>query len=235
MTRAWRRLEELVPTRGAAAALFVVALGVFWIHALGWPMAKGATRGTTSPTTSSSRTPAAARDAPALPNAAHAARGRDPLDLGGTVLLEVVFGLLFVVTVLAWSATALTFGRLPAVLVAVLLLVYPMGDAVPPGLSDAVFATGLALWEILLARTLSQSVDMEIRCAAGSPCSVSFVPRTRCCCRPCSPRSWFPSPGAGDSAGRPRASAAAVAILGAWAVHNGVRYDDATVARGGRA
>jgi hypothetical protein len=29
--------------------------------------------------------------------------------------------------------------------------------------------------------------------------------------------------------------AAAVALLGAWAVHNGVRYDDATVARGGRA
>jgi hypothetical protein len=31
------------------------------------------------------------------------------------------------------------------------------------------------------------------------------------------------------------ALAAAVAILGAWAVHNGIRYDDATVARGGRA
>jgi hypothetical protein len=29
--------------------------------------------------------------------------------------------------------------------------------------------------------------------------------------------------------------AGAVAILGAWALHNGVRYDDATVARGGRA
>jgi hypothetical protein len=29
--------------------------------------------------------------------------------------------------------------------------------------------------------------------------------------------------------------AASVAVLGAWAVHNGIRYDDATVARGGRA
>ena len=34
--------------------------------------------------------------------------------------------------------------------------------------------------------------------------------------------------------GRP-ASSAAVVPLAAWALHNGIRYDDATVARGGRA
>ena len=57
-----------------------------------------------------------------------------PLALGGSLLLEIVFGLLFAVTVVAWSATALTFGRVPALASALLLLVYPgVGDALSPG------------------------------------------------------------------------------------------------------
>jgi hypothetical protein len=35
------RLLAFVPTRRAAVVLFVVALGVYWFQALGWPMAKG--------------------------------------------------------------------------------------------------------------------------------------------------------------------------------------------------
>ena len=67
------------------------------------------------------------------------------MDLGGTVLLEVVFGVLFAGSVVAWSATALTFGRVPALASAVLLLVYPAWATLyHQASSDAVFATGLA-------------------------------------------------------------------------------------------
>ena len=35
------RVLAFVPTRRAAIVLFVVALAVYWLQALGWPMAKG--------------------------------------------------------------------------------------------------------------------------------------------------------------------------------------------------
>ena len=41
MTERGARLLAFVPTRRAAVAPFVVALGVYWLQALGWPMAKG--------------------------------------------------------------------------------------------------------------------------------------------------------------------------------------------------
>ena len=41
MRAAWERLLAFVPTRGAAVALFLLAVALFWLEALGWPMAKG--------------------------------------------------------------------------------------------------------------------------------------------------------------------------------------------------
>ena len=68
---------------------------------------------------------------------------------------RLVFGFLYAVTILAWSATALTFGRIPALFTAGLLLVYPaFATLYHQASSDAVFATGLALWALLLARTM---------------------------------------------------------------------------------
>ena len=61
----------------------------------------------------------------------------------GALLLEIVFGVLFAVSVVAWSATALDFGRVPALASAVLLLVYPAWATLyHQASSDAVFATG---------------------------------------------------------------------------------------------
>ena len=80
-----------------------------------------------------------------------------PMALGGSVLLEIVFGVLFAVSVLAWSATALTFGRIPALASALLLLVYPAWATLyHQASSDAVFATGLSLWALVVARTLKR-------------------------------------------------------------------------------
>jgi len=107
---AWNRLLAFVPTRRAAVALFALALVVFWVESLGWPMAKG--RDTwdylvyylqlfdSDPPISELqlfRTPLT----PLVLGI--------PLDLGGSALLEVVFGVLYGVSILAWSAMALTF------------------------------------------------------------------------------------------------------------------------------
>ena len=57
-----------------------------------------------------------------------------PMQLGGSALLEVVFGFLYAVTILAWSATALTFGRVPALFTARTPSRLPgVRHAVPPG------------------------------------------------------------------------------------------------------
>ena len=149
------RLLELVPTRRAALVLFAVALCVFWFQALGWPMAKG--RDTwdylvyylqffdSNPPLSQVQL----FRGPLTPLVVGL-----PMALGGSVLLEIVFGALFAVSVLAWSATALTFGRIPALASALLLLVYPAWATLyHQASSDAVFATGLSLWALVVART----------------------------------------------------------------------------------
>ena len=142
------------------------------------------------------------------------------------------------VSVVAWSATALTFGRIPALASAVLLLVYPAWATLyHQASSDAVFTTGLAVWALILARTmrrpstrgfvalglglaalvLIRPANQVLLPAVLAPLLAAAVPWRR-------RLTWVAA-----------CCAAAVLPLAAWAVHNGVRYDDLTVTRGGRA
>ena len=156
MTRAWGRLLAFVPTRTAAVVLFLLAVAVFWIEALGWPMAKG--RDTWDYLAYylqlfDSSPPLSELQVFRTPITPLVVGG--PMDLGGTTLLEVVFAVFYALSILAWSATALAFGRVPALFSALLLLGYPgFATLFHQASSDAVFATGIALWALLLARTL---------------------------------------------------------------------------------
>ena len=238
MKRRWTRFLAFVPTRRAAGALFALALGVFWLQVLGWPMAKG--RDTWDylvyylqlfdgePPLSQVqlfRTPLT----PLVVGV--------PLDVGGTILLEVVFGLLFAVAVVAWSATALTFGRIPALASAALLLVYPgWATLYHQASSDAVFATGLAVWALVLARALRRpTTGGFVALGAGIAVLVLIRPANQV---------LLPAvivPLLAVASWRRRLTwvavclAAAVLPLAGWAVHNELRYDDLTVTRGGRA
>jgi hypothetical protein len=239
VTRAWLWLLAFVPTRRAAVALFALAFVVYWIESLGWPMAKG--RDTwdylafylqlfdSEPPLSELqlfRTPLT----PLVVGL--------PLDAGGIWLLELVFACLYAVSILAWSATALLFGRIPALFSALLLLVYPAyATLYHQASSDAVFATGLAIWAWLLARAMD-------RPAAGRFMAVGAGIALLVLARPAN-QVLLPlalaAPLVAYVAWRRRFALAAVCFvaavlpLAAWAVHNGIRYDDATVARGGRA
>jgi hypothetical protein len=235
---ALQRLVGFVPTRRAAVTLVIVALAVFWFEALGWPMAKG--RDTwdylvyylqildSDPPLSELqlfRTPLT----PIVVGL--------PMQLGGSALLEVVFGVLYAITILAWSATALTFGRVPALFSAALLLAYPaFATLYHQASSDAVFATGLALWALLLARTMQRPSGWRFAAlGAGIAVLVLIRPANQVLL----PLAFVPLLAAVPWRRRIAWSAtclgAGVLLLAGWAVHNGIRYDDATVARGGRA
>ncbi|MGH3132207.1 MAG: glycosyltransferase family 39 protein [Gaiellaceae bacterium] len=238
MTRAWGRLLELVPTRKAALALFLLATLGFWFEALGWPLAKGRDMWDylafylqlfeSNPPLE----PLQVFRTPITPLVLGL-----PLDLGGSALLEVVLGVLYAVSIVAWSATALTFGRIPALLSAAFLLVYPAyATLYHQASSDAVFATGLALWAFLLARTLERPSAWRFAAlGAGIAALVLIRPANQVLV----PAILVPLlvPVAWKQRFRWSAVCLAAALLplGAWAVHNGVRYDGTTVARGGRA
>ena len=232
------RVLELVPTRKAAVALFVAAFAVYWIESLGWPMAKG--RDTwdylvyylqlfdSHPPFNELqlfRTPIT----PIVVGL--------PLDVGGVWLLEFTFALLYAASILAWGATALTFGRVPALFSALLLLVYPAyATLYHQASSDAVFATGLAVWAWLLARALrSPTAWRFVAVGAGIGVLVLVRPANQVLL----PLALAPL--VAYLAWRRRlvltgvCLVAAIAPLALWAVHNDVRYGDATVARGGRA
>jgi hypothetical protein len=238
MTAAWGRLLSFVPTRRAAVALAALAFVVFWIESLGWPMAKG-------------------RDTwdylvyylqlfDAEPPIAELQLFRTPLtplvvglplDLGGIWALELVFAVLYATSILAWSAAALVFGRIPALFTCGLLLVYPAyATLYHQASSDAVFATGLAVWAWLLARALRAPTGWRfVAVGAGIALLVLIRPANQVLL----PLALAPL--VAYVAWRRRFAlaaacvAAAIVPLAVWAVHNGVRYDDTTVARGGKA
>jgi hypothetical protein len=238
MTRAWGRLMAFVPTRRAGVVLFVLAVAVYWVEALGWPMAKG--RDTwdylayylqladSDPPLSELqlfRTPIT----PLVLGL--------PLDLGGSGLLEVVFGILYATAILAWSALALTFGRLAALASALLLLAYPAyATLYHQASSDAIFATGLACWALLLARTLERPSGPRF---AALGAGIAVLVLIRAANEILLPLALVPlfaaAPWRRRSAWTAACLAAAVLPLASWAVLNGIRYDSTTVQRGGRA
>ena len=232
------RLLAFVATRRAAVVLFDVSLAVFSFQAVGWPMAKG--RDTwdylvyylqlfdSDPPLSQVQL----FRTPLTPLAVGL-----PLDLGGAFGLEVFFALLFAASVVAWSATALTFGRVPALATALLLLAYPGWETLyHQASSDAVFATGLAGWALVLARVLRRPRTAGfVALGAGIAVLILIRPANQVLL----PAVLVPLLAAASWRRRLTwvavcVAAAALPLVG-WAAHNDVRYDDLTVARGGRA
>jgi hypothetical protein len=232
------RLLAFVPTRRAALLLFAIALCVFWFQALGWPMAKG--RDTWDYLAYylqffDSKPPLSQVQlfrAPLTPLAVGL-----PMALGGSVLLEIVFGVLFAVSVVAWSATALVFGRVPALASAVLLLVYPAWATLyHQASSDAVFATGLSLWALVVARTLRRPTTVGfVTLGLGIAALVLIRPANQVLLPAVVAPLLAVAPWRRRLTWVAVCLAAAVVPLAGWAAHNAIRYDDFTVTRGGRA
>ena len=233
-----RRLLAFVPTR-AALVLFALALAVFWFQALGWPMAKGRTPGTTSSTTSSSSTPT--RRSRGSSSSARPSRRSS--------------------SGCRWTSAGRSCSRSssgcssPSRSLRGARRRSPSGgsprsrrrcscSSIPPGPRSTTrpratpsSRPGLALWALILARTLRRpstrgfaalglglAVLVLIRPANQVLLPAVLVPLLAAAVPWRRRLTWVG--GLLRGRGLP---------LAAWAVHNGVRYDDPTVTRGGRA
>ena len=232
------RATDLAGTRRGALVLVVAALVVFAMQSLGWPVAPG-------------------RDLsayltvyvdfwygdPVLPWAMLSRTPVTPLVIGGIldtgspVLVVVFAALLFAGTVLLYARTALRFGRGPAVLVSVALLLFPGFGILFHGLSgDAVFAAGFAVWTAI-------AVDAALRPSVSRFALLGVATALLALIRPANQAFLVVGllPLLLAAPWRVRLSrtvafgGVAVALLAAWSTVNLVRYDDFTVARGGSA
>src|SRR5436189_5520987 len=149
-----RRLEELANRRLGAVVLFVLALAVYAVRAIGWPLAGGRDLDEylydyvqfldwhpLLPWSMLFRTPV-----PAIVDGGI-------LDVANGFFAEPVMAVLFAASVVAWAAAARAYGPRAALLVAAALLVYPAYGLMFHELSsEPVFCAGLALWALLVVR-----------------------------------------------------------------------------------
>jgi hypothetical protein len=152
---AWARVSPLVATKRAAALLFVISLGVYWVEGKAWPIQRGRDAWdylayyltffdahTPFRQLMLSRTPTA----PFLLGL--------PLSIGGVTALQVALAIMFALSVVAWSATALSFSRPAAVLMACALLAFPgFAQLFHEASSDGVAVFGFSLFAFGVVKT----------------------------------------------------------------------------------
>ena len=230
-------VDRLASRRGAVL-LFALGLAVYAIRALAWPLKTGRDldeylyawiqlfdRHVLLPWSLLFRAPATPVVSGVL------------LDVAGGALAEPALAVLFAGSVVAWAAAAYAFGPRAAVLTGAALLLYPGYGAMFHELaSETVFAAAFALWALVLVRaSLGPSTERFV--------GVGLVTALLVLARPGNavllPFALFPLLLRG--AWRARATwaaamaAAAILPLAAWAGHNGIRFGEWKVARGGNA
>jgi hypothetical protein len=229
---------KLGETRRGVAVVFLAALGIWWLEALAMPLGPG-------------------RDLATYLGAYLELFQRHPIDLGyvlgrtpgatlligsllqfaGGVLAEPVMSLLFATSIAAWFATVRHLSVRAAWLTVAVLLLYPGYAILFHELSsDAIFAAAFAGWSLLTVRALSAPSPARWAAVGAGVGVLALI-------RPgnqvllvlaaiplvlgTSWRSRFVSTTA--------FVVPAVVLLGGWALHNGLRFDNYTVARGGNA
>jgi hypothetical protein len=237
-SRLGRRAAALAETRRGVGIVFILALAVWWLQALVIPLGAGRDLATYLGAYAQlfhdhpidlgyllGRTPIAAIVVGAL------------LDLGGGALAEPAMSALYAGSIVAWFLAARTFGARAALLTGAVLLLYPgYGILFHELSSDAVFAAGFAGWSLLLVRVLrgpsprgfaflGLGVGVLTLIRPGNQTLLVFgllplLLGMRWRARLLSVAVF--------------AAGAAILISG-WAIHNGIRYDNYTVSRGGNA
>lgn len=231
-------LERLASTRRGAAVLFFLALGAYAVRAVAWPARTGRDldeyvysylqlldRDVLLPWSMLFRTPVT----PVVAGLS--------LDVAGGFLVEPLLAVLYALSIVAWSAVALTFGRRAALVTAVALLLYQGYALMFHELaSEALFATAFAGFALALSRA---AVAPRTRRFAVAGLGVALAAMVR-------PGNAVLLavvllPLALSARWRQRLGwAAAFAVAGvlplaAWTMHNGLRFDEWALARGGNA
>src|SRR6266511_4279308 len=159
------------------------------------------------------------------------------LDVANGFFAEPLMAVLFAGSVVAWAAAARAYGARAALLVAVALLVYPAYGLMFHELSsEPVFCAGFALWALLVVRAADRpSVDRFVWVGFGLALLALIRPGNALLLA----FVVFPLVLPGSWGARLSWAGAfllaTLAPLAAWAVVNGVRFGDYTLARGGNA
>ena len=233
-----RRAVAVAETRQGAVGVFLAALAVWWLEALVIPLAQG-------------------RDFATYLGAYVELFQSNPVDLGyvldrtplatlfigGTLdvargeLAEPAVSLLYAGSITAWFLAGRSFGGRVALPVAVVLLAWPgYGILFHELSSDAASAAAFAGWSLLVVRVLRAPTPRRLALVGVGLGALALV-------RPGNIAlvvlAVIPLLSRAPWRTRVLSAAAfvlpAVAIAGAWAIHNGVRYGDYTLARGGNA
>jgi hypothetical protein len=237
-TRLLGSLERLASTRLGAWIVFLLALAAYALRAVAWPLQPGRDldeyfyawvqlfdRDVLLPWSLLFRTPAT----PLFIGAS--------LDAFDGLLAEPLMALLYACSIVFWAAAARYFGPWAAIAVAAVLVLY-QGYALMfhEISSEPVFASAFALWAWLLTRAafgpsvrrlalVGLGIALLAFVRPGNAVLIAFV--------------VFPFVLAGAWRERLRWAAAvalaAVLPLAAWSVHNGLRFDTWSLARGGNA
>ncbi|MGH2997630.1 MAG: hypothetical protein ACRDM9_15035, partial [Gaiellaceae bacterium] len=224
--------------RLGALILFCVALGVYALEAVAWPLMSGRDLDEyllayVQLTDSHPLLPwALLFRTPVTPVVAGGI-----LDLGGGILAEPLAAVLYAGSIVAWSAAALAFGRRAALAVAAVLLVYPGYALMFHELaSEIVMAAAFAGWAVLVVRA---AWAPSARAFALAGLGVALLALIRpgnvvllgLVVLPLVLRATWRW-----RIGWAAAFLAAAALpLAAWTANNGIRYGEWTLARGGNA
>lgn len=231
-------LERLAGRKLGALLLFVLALAVFAVESIGWPLIGGRDLDEylydyiqfldwhpLLPWPMLFRTPAT----PVVAGAA--------LDVAGGFFAEPLLAVLFAGSVVAWAAAARAYSPRAAIFVGAALLVYPAYGLFFHELSsDAIFAAAFALWAWLLVRAAARPSALRFALAGAGVALCALV-------RPGNAVLIGFAAFAGLVAGtwRDRARwASAFLVAGllplvAWSILNGARFGYWGLARGGNA
>lgn len=235
LRRAWHRLQRLEESPRAAPALVGLALLVYGVVAIAFPLAAGRDIGTYLRASFELR-----QEEVILPMAL---LGRVPVTglfaegvmSVGPAFAEVAMASLYALSIVCWWRVARRCGPAVAVATPLVLLAYPGYALLFHRLSsDALFAAGFAVAALLTARLVERPTWGR---AAALGLGIALLVLTRPVAQllvlllplvVLLPGPWKARAGRLAALG-----AAAVVPLVAWAAHNGVRADDFTLVRGG--
>jgi hypothetical protein len=224
--------------RTGVAVVFLVALGVWWLEALAMPLGPGRDLATylggyiqlfqSHPVDLGyvlGRTPGATLVIGGL------------LQFAGGAAAEPVVSLLYAGSIVAWFLAARLFSVRAGLLLAAVLLLYPGYAILFHELSsDALFAAAFAWWSLVVARTLiSPSPGRFAWMGVGVGVLSLIRPGNQVLLVLAVLPLVLRAPWRSRLVSAAAFVLPAVVLLGGWAVHNGIRYDNYTVARGGNA
>lgn len=229
-------LERLASRRLGLLVLFTVALAVWVVRAAAWPLITG------RDLDDYLRYYAQLfDDDPLLPAIVLSRTPLTPivdglsLDVAGGALAEPLLAVLFALSVTAWAVAAFTFGPRAALAVALVLLLYPAYGVIFHELSsEPVFAATFAGWGLLFTRA---AVRPSWSAFAALGAGVAVLTLVRPGNQALLVMALFPLllPGRVPTRLLRAAAflAAGILVLAGWALLNGARYGEYTLARGG--